>query len=58
MINLSSFKNETSRIHKKVLDVVQSIEPSYTEQITGMFDDKEVVLKLALVNTMQVSRVF
>lgn len=49
MINLSSFKNETSRIHKKVLDVVQSIEPSYTEQITGMFDDKEVVLKLALV---------
>ncbi|HBC3955989.1 GTPase [Vibrio parahaemolyticus] len=49
MINLSSFKNETSRIHKKVLDVVQRIEPSYTEQITGMFDDKEVVLKLALV---------
>jgi GTPase SAR1 family protein len=49
MINLSSFQNETSRIHKKVLNVVQSIEPSYTEQITGMFDGKEVVLKLAFV---------
>ncbi|WP_434927386.1 GTPase [Shewanella sp. HL-SH2] len=49
MINLSSFQHKTSLIHKKVLDVVQSIEPSYTNQIKCMFDGEKVVLKLAFV---------
>lgn len=49
MIDFSSFQNETSRLHKRVIEIIQSIEPSYLEDIEKIFDEEEVVLKLAFV---------
>lgn len=49
MISLSSFQHETSLTHKKVLGVVQRIEPSFAEEITAIFNDEEMLLKLAFV---------
>lgn len=48
MIHLTSFQNEASRLHKKVLNLIQSVEPSYVDKIVNIFDNQGI-LKLAFI---------
>lgn len=49
MLNLSSFKDSTALLHKKVVDLIERVSPDDVAKVNSLFNSKDVVLNVAFV---------